>query len=161
MLALPTARPSLNSSTPLSIVVLLALLACTPLIGMSQASAVSVSASPVPDSYVTEINEGPGQMEEPPTELTQTSNGNLHPSKSLWDCYDIKTPFGVTFADGSELTVEWGLEEAQDKMQAEHPGKTMNGFVYPLTIEYIDGTSELIISAEMMAERTISCFEAQ
>ena len=151
MLALLTARPSLNSSAPLSIVLLFALLACTPLIGMSQEN----SAEPVP--YVTATTEDPGQMEEPPTELTQTNKGNNSVSVRIRDCFDIKTPYGLTFADGSELTVEWGLEELQDKMQAERPGRIPNGFVFPLTIDYIDGTSELISSQETMEARINSC----
>jgi hypothetical protein len=132
----------------------LAMLSFAPLLAASQTA--TEPTAPVPAEITAEASEE-NQIVEPSTELQQMSYGTAPAWSPVWDCFDIKTPYGLTFADGSELTVEWGLEELQDKMQAGHPGRIPNGFVFPLTIDYIDGTSELISSQETMEARINSC----
>jgi hypothetical protein len=148
MLALLIARPSLTACTSFPIAALLVILA-------SFSSEIHAQNSlngglPVTEAYPL--------AEESSAEESSADETSGHASSTaISDCFDIKTPYGLTFADGSELTVEWGLEELQDKMQAGHPGRIPNGFVFPLTIDYIDGTSELISSQETMEARINSC----
>jgi hypothetical protein len=125
----------------------LAMLSFAPLLAASQTALEPVEIT----AEASEEN----HIEESLTELQQVSYGAALTWSPVWDCFDIKTPFGLTFADGSELTVEWGMGPAE--MQAEHPGRIWNGFVFPLTIDYIDGTSELISSKETMEARINSC----
>lgn len=113
---------------------------------MSQADIDAGEPTPVSN---TEIDENQ------PAELQQVEGTAI--SKSSWDCFEVMTPYGLKFADGSELTVEWGLEQMQHKIQAEYPGEIPVGYVFPLTVEYIDGTSELISSQEKMEARINSC----
>jgi hypothetical protein len=123
MLALLIARPSLTACASFPIAALLALLA-------SFSSEIHAQNSlngslPVTAAYPLAEESSADEM------------SNHASSTEIWDRFEVMIPYGPTFADGSELTVEWRLEQVQDKIQAEYPGEIPVGYVYPLTVEYI------------------------
>jgi hypothetical protein len=145
MLALLIARPSLTACTSFPIAALLALLA-------SFSSEIHAQNSlngslPVAEAY-------------PIAEESSANETSGHASSiSIWDCFDFQAPFTAKMSDGSEMTFEVSLSELQNLVESEHPELQPDSWVYPLTIKYIDGHTEVITEESQLLERITNCFD--
>ena len=59
-------------------------------------------------------------------------------------CFDILPPFKLLGSNQSPITVNTGLKEAIVKMQNEHPDFVLDGFDFPVSIQFADGTKGVI-----------------
>ena len=72
-------------------------------------------------------------------------------------CFDIIPPFKLLGTDQSLIAVNTGLKEALAKMQNEYPGFVLDGFDFPVSIQFADGTTAVISDKDQFSNLVQDC----